>query len=184
MNALIYYNVCIDLSWQVMWMFYNSESFDLMYDDIYTKSTKNCDFISLIDFLNYKAFFPTSDKKKILLLKDHINAFFYSQFVSEIRDKYNYMKHRGSYHIDGLGLNDESMCVSLMGANPLMLKRKNINTGEWYDKLIDFDKKFVDYFETIIHELMPEDYFDSRINMTDMFNYGIKLHKYLSDKNI
>lgn len=181
-NSLIYYNICIDLSWQVLWMFYNSESFDLMYDELYVKSTKHCDYISLIEFLKYKSVFPTTEKKKILLLIKHITDFFSNEFTTQVREKYNYAKHRGNYHIDGLGMNDESLSINLFGIRPLMLKRQELDITEWYNILIDFDNKFVKYFEYIISETMPNDYFDGRIDLSDMYNYGIKLQRYLNQR--
>lgn len=68
------------------------------------------------------------------------------------------MKHRGTYYINGLGMNDKSLGIVVSGVNPIMLTREELDINEWKKTLIGFDNSFVGYFEYIMGYILPADF--------------------------
>lgn len=182
-NALVYYNISIDLSWQVLWLFCKEPSFDLMYENKYVDTTKDCNLETLRETLDYMSSFPSIEKKTLDMLLNHMISFFNDELPLKVRHKYNYMKHRGTYYIDGLGMNDKTLGIVVNGVNPLMLTREELDINEWKETLIKFDNSFVGYFEYILKNIMPVDFKDRVFNFADPINYHHKLQEYFKQKN-
>lgn len=176
-NALIYYNISIDLSWQVLWMYTEENNLGLIYDDKYlNKVLRKCNYQELLYRLHL-------GRKNDLI--DIINKF--NLFIEKngMREKYNYLKHRGVYYYPGLGVNDNEMIMSLNNFTPKMLNRLEIEISSWVEMLQEFDKSFVQYFNSIIDYIVPKNYFD----LGNVFQYSMqgliysnKIKEYLMSK--
>lgn len=180
-NALVFYNICIDLSWQVIWLFYDNSGYDLIYKNRYMESSKECDFKSLTVRLSYmRSLADTAmDKDNIIMLNDHMVKFFNNILALKVRNKYNYLKHRGAYYYDGLGMNDSNLGFVVNGFTPKMITREELDINDWVDTLISFDILFKEYFEFIIWHIMPEEYLNPSFNFIDPINYHFKIQEYL-----
>ena len=148
-NCLSYYNYCIDYSWQVLWLYYNTVDksyFNSM--DKYIEFMEKCNLKKLKKLL--------IDKEEKQLCK-HIEAFFNNNKVKTIRKKYNTIKHRGFYHIEGLGENYKESIISIDGKRLPLLHREELDLNKLKEELIEFDNLFVKYFEVIIDKVVPSE---------------------------
>ncbi len=167
-NSISYYNYCIDLSWQVLWLYYNPEmnKYSIHSREDYLKSTKDC----TLGELKYPLSLAKQEK-----LYDSVAEFFNSETTSRIRTKYNYIKHRGVYHIDGMGENYKTSMMSYSGRHLPLLYREELDLEEMKSFLIEFDKSFVEYFEMIIAHVVPIDIKENKqieLNMSEMCKYA------------
>lgn len=163
-GALLYYNICIDLSWQVLWLYLDPNAKGkLPNNDLYYKLIKECNYEELLLRLTLA--------KQIKLRDYFIIDFFNKSLTQDIREKYNYLKHRGRYHYEGLGLNDNSMFMGINGKTIPMVSRYELDINDMKEKLIDFDLSFVKYFYGIINTIVPEDYSNTRIDLIEPINY-------------
>ncbi|PFG03038.1 hypothetical protein [Bacillus sp. es.036] len=172
-DSLAHYNYCIDLSWQVLYFYYGSKDYGMLNEKKYINTAKNCKLVEV----------------KKLLGKENTyyklaNSFFNGSKTKEIRDKYNHLKHRGTFHIDGLGIGDSNFFPMVLsdGSKPPMLARETINIEEWRVKLIAFDISFVEYFNQLI-KVMPDDYTDGVSKLEALSNYRDRLETWISSEN-
>lgn len=174
-NALIYYNICIDLSWQVVWLYYGPSTLDLIYDkQFYSNSIKSCN----LESLRYRL--ALAKQKKFYYV---IEAFFTDSLTEKIREAYNYIKHRGTLYFENLGNNYKTLAITVNDFTPSMLYRDKFNMEEWIDNLIEFDDKFVNYFEDIINFIIPKGYTNTKFDFAAPFDYHDKLRNYLESKH-
>ncbi|WP_393960297.1 hypothetical protein [Priestia megaterium] len=175
-DALALYNYCIDLSWQVVYLYHGDAHFGVIQDDkYYLQATKDCDMTSLQGRL-------VKVNKRDGLFK-HIDDFFNEPLTEEVREAYNYIKHRGTYYIEGLGLNESVLPIGLPGDVEMkMLKRRTMDLEEWKEKLIKFDLSFIKYFEAIIKALMPEDFTDNSVGLNTVLETAISFEDWGNQK--
>lgn len=170
-DALIYYNICIDLSWQVTWAFYQATSMEYLFQNKYEGMSKECTLEAINTLLEYRIKtepIPNSTVAKDI--RNTINSFMNNSLTEEIRTSYNYIKHRGGYYIPGLGENNKHLLFSLAGKKLPVLSRPEMDMEGMYVKLLLFDVEFIKYFESIINKLMPNDYMDSNIDLGTFIN--------------
>lgn len=173
-NALSFYNYAIDLSWQVIWLFYENDNLDLVYDDrVYRETVGRCN----LETLRLRLWLARDFKAH-----DHLVSFFESKLVKEVRRKYNYIKHRGMFHFPGLGENYDSLMFSLNGVSPKVIKREEFDLADWVATLIQFDNEFINYFNHIISFVIPSGYLNKSLDIGDMLSYGRKVQQYLKSK--
>lgn len=174
-DALALYNYCIDLSWQVLYLYHGDAHFGVVQNEkYYLQATKDCDKESLRGRLVILA---KRDK-----LYDYVLDFFNAPLTKEVREAYNYIKHRGTFHIEGLGLNESAVPIGMAGTKLKMLSRKSINLEEWKEKLIQFDLSFVSYFDDIINTLIPEEYLETTVSLKTLVNTALELRDWESNK--
>jgi hypothetical protein len=171
LSALSNYNYSIDLSWQMIWLFYGYIDYGHLYDkDKYLKATKDCTLESLRELLRYR-------KNYNLYL--NIDNFFNSNLTRKVREKYNNLKHRGTFHFNGLGIQDDTLAISVDGYRHKMFKRPTIDLYEWKKVLTAFDIHFKSYFEYLIRVTMPRDYLDMSYDLLAPLEYHEKVKRYL-----
>lgn len=171
-DALALYNYCIDLSWQFLYLVCGDAHKGIIFDEkYYLQSLKECDAESLEGRL-----------VKICGLKELHNKttkFFNDPLTKEIREAYNYIKHRGTYHIEGLGLNDTHAGMSFNGQTIPFITRRTMNLNDFTEKLIEFDDNYFKYFSDLISETMPLEYLSGEINFIGMVNYAFTYTEWL-----
>ena len=161
LNSLVLYNICIDLSWQVVWLRYETNDIILINNTkVYESSLKHCN----LDALRYRLSLAQEYK-----VRNYITATFESSLWQEVREHYNYYKHRGNFHV-GIGENPTKLMFSYNGTQPKCLSQKTFNLNEWTGNLIKFHQEFSSYFETIIKYVIPSNY-SSPIGTTELIKY-------------
>ncbi len=180
-NALIYYNISVDLFWQILWVYYdNTVSDKLATDALYQESIKDCNYPELLLGLTL-----CRDIKMREMIKDFFDK---NRLYLSMRPLYNYLKHRGTYHIDGLGLNDKKAMFNLKLEAKFfkdrnlpvfdeieipLVPRKELNLESTAQLLEEFDKSFVPYCESIFRVLMPSDYLDKSCSLKQIMQYSL-----------
>ncbi|MFB5191999.1 hypothetical protein [Alicyclobacillus fastidiosus] len=171
-QALFHFNACIDFSWQATWLYVQEESLDLLYDDLLEKAAKEFDLEKLLCQLTLAREFK---------LRDHITNYFNS--VQVFREKYNYLKHRGTFYIPGIGSNDGTTGFKYNEIDLHAFRRRELNFKSWEHELMDFYFQFIEYFEALIHFVVPSMYLDNSIGVEQLLHYGKRVKLYLNDKD-
>lgn len=175
-NALSSYNICIDLSWQVVWLYLSDLGLDLIYDrKFYERYLNECNFVTL----NYQLVLAKEYK-----IRDFVNAMFNDSLTQQVRKKYNYYKHKGSLYVPGLGVNHSNLPFGFNDVDLKQFTREEFDLSEWTDLLIKFHWFFKDYFNEIIRFVIPRDYLELEMDFfSDTLNYGIKVEEYLKSRS-
>ena len=171
-QALFGYNSCIDLSWQVAWLYYETQELDLLEPGEYEKSLNKCN----LETLNGRLILAKDYK-----MKDYILQFTGSGAYQKIREPYNYLKHRGSFHIPGLGYNEKELPISINGEKLKCFYRRELIFEEWVENLVSFHDVFRNYFEGIINMVVPK-YGENPVNMNRAFPNIKKIIEYKATK--
>ncbi|WP_342549995.1 hypothetical protein NST69_15565 [Paenibacillus sp. FSL P2-0089] len=163
LNALAFYNYSIDLSWQVSWFLYGDFGVEIIEDSSkFSKISTLCTF----DELNYLLTL-SRDYKSRKIYRD----FFNHKLTVELREKYNLIKHRGSLHFNGLGIQYEHIGIQINGKIPRMLVNEVVEVDHLKKDLIEFDIMFKHYFEGIIKN-MPNDYLKNSYSLEDIMKFN------------
>lgn len=176
-NSVVFYNIALDLSWKVVWLFYRVKSYEVLFNDYFHKITKNCNYDRLVEELEYQYYLagPT-ERRRIYNIRACVKSFFSSLETQDVREKYNYLKHRGTYHFIGLGQNYKNLMFGVNGHSLPMLHRMELDIECLINTLTNYDKRFVSYLEEIISYILPEDYLDAEI---DIFSGSFALYQKL-----
>lgn len=165
-NSLIFYNIAVDYSWQVLWLYYMTDLNTYPpTSKLYEKAIEGCNYEELILGLTLERDFKMRD--------NIVKPFFQKNAAySKIRPMYNYLKHRGTYHFDGLGLNRKEMMLKLVrNGQPVDLPvvyRKEMDIELTKSLLLQFDRDFVEYMFYLIDVLMPKDFTTRTIPFNEM----------------
>ena len=164
MNAIHYYNILVDLSWQLVWFSIRSDlNNTILTSKTYMDIARECNF----EILKYN----------LTLLKDFkmrdkiLNDFFNDSLVREIREKWNYLKHRGTYYFAGLGQNPSWMMVGFNDMRTPIVNRPDVDIDELKELLVSFDKKYFKYIEHIMSVVFPKDFLSNRDLLNSSINY-------------
>lgn len=167
-NSLIYYNIAVDFSWQVLWLYYNIDLIGhLPTNALYQESLREC---------NYEALLLRLTLSKNIKMRDEIVRKYFdkSSIYQKIREKYNYLKHRGTFHFQGLGMNYDSLFCSIHGKRIPLICRKELDVQCTRKLLLEFDKEFIQYCNLIIHLLMPKDFTQGSVGFDGIAKFYLK----------
>lgn len=155
-SALIHYVICWDLSWQVLFLYYGEESDELLCDDKYYQKVLNqCDYTCV----RYRLTLARDYK-----VRSYIEKFEANDLWNELRETYNYYKHRGSFYIPGLGLQYKESLISYGNGRLPLLCQREFDLDLWERRLVEFNREFLIYFNNIIFFILPKDYFKAMNN--------------------
>jgi hypothetical protein len=90
-----------------------------------------------------------------------------SKLTENIRKKYNYLKHRGTFEFEGLGVIQKCSMASVNGVSLPFLRREEIDIKELETNLIEFDMLFVEYFNILIEMIMPANFTKIKMDLFD-----------------
>lgn len=190
-NALFYYNTCIDFSLQVLLIYSWQSSFDLYDKEFFEKLlSTEINLKQIQELMNYNAHIDLVHSMNIAIMLNSYKIIIRSAFYElKIREKYNYLKHRGAFYFDGLGINDKKPFNNLIinvtspsfsGSGNVgkitysgelqevpLLYRDEIDINYWADKLKHFDDIFVDNFNLILHNALPNNYLSCLFDFKD-----------------
>ncbi len=177
-SALSFYNYAIDLSWQVIWFYLGDNSFLFMEKPTYyQKYSGFCNFPTLLEVVGLRG---RED------FRQHLIAFNNNPLTLEVRQLYNYVKHRGSLYTKNLGEQYNRMLMGYVSGSieytPQMITRKVFDLNEWKEKLIAFDQLFFNYFEYLTHLILPQNYQTTQYNFDLCLNYSRKRLEFIQNE--
>lgn len=185
-NALFYINNCIDYLWQMLYL-----SFQPNLQELYDHATmeKLLETESLTNIVDNQIKYLECINKvnalygEILKTKRDIEKFINQK---KIRSKYNYIKHRGVYHIDGLGANEAQafqnlgikVSYTLIDEGNIVhdcpakakIHRENLNLNEAIEDLTNMKVQFIASVDTIISKIIPKDYVCNKGGFSDLLS--------------
>lgn len=167
-SSLSFYNYAIDLSWQVVWFYLGDNSYFFMEkQEYYKKYSGLCTFPSLLEVAGLRG---RGD------FRQHLISFNNNHLTQEVRQLYNYVKHRGSIHTRGLGNQYNHMMMAIVSNGeefaPRMITREEIDINLWKEKLIEFDKVFFNYFEQLMYLILPQNYQSAQYDFDLFMKYS------------
>lgn len=176
-NALSSYNICIDLSWQVVWLYLSNFDLDLIYNKkLYERYLNECNLVTL----NYQLTLAKEFK-----IRDFMNTMFNDSLTQQIRKKYNFFKHKGALHVPGLGENHSNLPFGFNNISLKQYTREEFDLTEWSELLIKFHWFFHSYFQEVIRFVIPRDYVNLPMDfISDTINYGILVENYFNEKEV
>lgn len=167
LNAISEYALCLDLSWQVVWAYIQPASFEYLLNFRHKEMEDECDRDNLFEQLNCAISQKAIKAERLkLILKDFDN----DADVMKLRRINNSIKHHGTIHFDGLGENFSEMMCSINGKSAKILSRNSFTIEEIEALLFKYHSKFQSYFNSIINEIMPNDYFETKVSFADYFD--------------
>ncbi|MEC0183115.1 hypothetical protein P4H61_16640 [Paenibacillus peoriae] len=160
-DSLAYYNYAVDLSWQTLFLFYGSDSYEILLNkEKYYKALRDCTQENVNYYLRL-----SGDHKSHFVL----NKFFSDSLTRELREAYNYIKHRGTFDVDEQ-ISVHRFPLEIFGLEMRMATREVINLEDWQSKLRNFDIMFYNYFNSII-SIMPNDFKNDTATIGDILNF-------------
>lgn len=163
-DSILNYAICEDLSWQVVWAYIQPANIQYLMKDGYSKLAKDCNRENLLKQLEcaISQLHTQADR-----LKSIIKEFDNDLDVKDFRKLYNFIKHRGDIHVEGLDSQDESLMFNVNGQNIKMLSRDSYSMNSLRDDAWNYNCKFENYFNKLLKEIFPEDYLDNMINLSE-----------------
>lgn len=173
-NSLIFYNIAVDYSWQVLWLFYNKWlNQETPTSDLYEYAIEGCNYQELLLGLTLVQDYKMRD----LIVKPFFDR---NTAYQAIRPMYNYLKHRGTFYFDGLGTNRSKMWFGFnkngTKVDLPLVTRKEMDVKHTKKLLLQFDKDFVRYMSILISAVIQSNFCSTTISMTEWIN-GL-LNKY------
>lgn len=149
-NALVYFNICIDLSWVMVYFFCvidDNSNLKISQHEI-DKIEKNVREKTLYKELDKKINNANgTDKTMYQNLKDLIEDFMENRIPEDFREDYNELKHRKAFNIIGVPQDQVSF---FNNSNILVLKNKEFDIDKYSSKMKEFAKEFCNYIDEII----------------------------------
>lgn len=158
-SAIMRYASCIDLAWQVMYLRYGPDDPNLITQNDaakYKNTLGKCNVCSLGKRLNQ------NKANSLQRIRDDYEK---NTLWKKLRSSNNYMKHKGAYHILGIGINPKNAIFSIEIKDktgkvkefiPKLPHQQDFDNKLWIDNLVQFYQGFIHYFNAIIQEILPE----------------------------
>lgn len=176
MNSLNYYNTLIDFSWQLIWFSIRTDLNDqLLTTKIYNKVAKECNY----EVLRYNLTLIRDFKTRDFILRD----FFKHQLVQDLREMWNFLKHRGSYYFEELGINPSVMNFGFNDMRVPIVNRSRLDIDNLKEKLLIFDNLYHDYITYIMDLIFPNDFIEKRHWMNSSVTYCMKHEEQIAEYN-
>lgn len=162
-NALIEYSFCLDMSWQVIWAYIQPSSFEYLVLQKHEDMEKMCTRETVHAQLNCAIAQNSEQADKIKRL---LTRFEKDEDVIKVREIYNSVKHRGMLYFKGFSKEDLSKFRFNKDVD-IPLKREEYDPDSVQDLLLSYHEKFEDYFNELIHIIMPDDYKTNTVGLID-----------------
>lgn len=194
-NCLFYINNCTDYFWQFLFCVCQPDT-SKNYDHLHLENLLKTESIQNIvnEEINYLISLNKSNTQ-FQELQNTRKSLENEIQLKQIRQKYNYIKHRGTYHIKGLGGNNRTsfeslglkVSVHLYENNEIddcspkqQVHRETLDLFQSITDLKEFKIIFIDTINKIIELMIPEDYSKTEGNIYDLinsFNFPIEITK-------
>lgn len=174
-SSLIQYGISLDLCWQIIWANFQSSSMEILLKGEFEKMEKYCTNKELNNRLNYCISMEGNGGKVALKIKKLLNEFTNKKTIKDLRDVYNYIKHRGTIHIEGLGNNYDRLPFDINDIDIPKINRKSYSLDELEKLLILYDKDICCFIESLVKELIPEEYNNDHFNLQEMGEFALNI---------
>lgn len=174
-QAVLDYALCLDMSWQVIWAFIQPASFEYIIKNEYKNMEKVCTSENVHLQLNCAV---SQGMDKARAIKNLLLNFENDEDVKEVRTLYNSIKHHGTIHIKGLGINFSSLMITVEGVSVKTLNREEFSIEDIESMLWIYHQKFQVYFNSLIQLIMPDDYLNNSCDLEEMINTNLKMHEF------
>ena len=169
-HSLMYINFCVDYCWQLMFMFSQPDTNSLYNHGDFCRLSKTEDLQKIVkDNLRYLKNL-SQDFSRAAIVENVFDVINKKLAETTIREKYNYIKHRGMYYY-GLGDNNKKAFEKLgikiiykdINGNEKEVKSKNmlyrdeISLDELYLKLNDFYRCYGEQIDKLL-TIIPSKY--------------------------
>ncbi|MBR3468210.1 MAG: hypothetical protein IKH28_00700 [Lachnospiraceae bacterium] len=155
--AIMEYNICWDLSMQVIWAYMHDKSYEELTKGDFLKFEKSCKGKTFEGKMSNAIKKGRSDLKKVKRLYEKYNK---KTPVKDINKLCNYIKHNGTLYFTEFDDNFEKMYRSVNYKAINSLPRISYSFSDIEDKLFEFHNVFQRYFNKLIEMVIPSDYFD------------------------
>lgn len=182
-NAVLEYAICLDLSWQVIWAYIQPASFEYLVKQDYTRMEKECTRENVHIQLNCAISQNGIGSQQASRLKDILIQFDDDTDVIKLRSIYNMLKHHGTIHFSDLHVQMDSLLIEIDGRSVPTLSRKAYSFCEVERALYNYHTKFEKYFDSIIDEIMPDDYQKTTIGLYEYLRTALKMDALLNDNS-
>lgn len=175
-NALLYYNICVDLSWCMAYFYCipkQEGNFNITNEEI-EAIEKEINYDSLHEFLNMQL--NIADKKeKVILeeLKKLITEFWNEKIPEGFRQDYNFIKHRGTFDIfDSIAKNENVALFVVESSEPdiTIPKFKEFDSEKYINILRNFHTVFLEYIDNMIDIIINPKYSLPKYNFEEIIN--------------
>lgn len=167
LNAVSEYALCLDLSWQVIWAYIQPASFEYLLNFRHKELENECNRENLCVQLDCAI---SQKNVKAEKLKAIMKDFDDDPDIMKLRQFNNSIKHHGTIHFENLGANFSSMMFSINGESVKTLSRKTYTIEEIEELLFTYHTKFQNYFNSLINEIMPLDYLETKVPFGEYFS--------------
>lgn len=166
----------------MLWLYYDNSGNKnkLPTNELYQKLMKECNLESLLCGLT-----EIQEVKIVEMLRNRFSP--KNAVYSKIREYYNYLKHRATFHTSNLGINDAESCIPIITGATIennqsylisyklpLITRKLIEPEELKELLVEFDKEFVELCEYFFDLIVPKEYMESNeVKMQQVIDYNI-----------
>lgn len=152
-NAMIYYNFCIDLSWQMVYFYCitkSDEKFNITEEEI-KKIENDITLESLQELLKCQLSLK-KENSNLQRLLELITEFWNNKLPGNFREDYNYIKHRGALAIFENIRGDSNLPIEFKGhqIDIFIPKLKKLDLSQYTSMLKNFHQLFYEYIEEII----------------------------------
>lgn len=159
-SALSYYNYTLDYSCQIIYFYCCDEKgWDFVYRKKYNNLSRECEKRLLKKHITRCRL---RDNKKLKSLKRLFFMFDTEKNTKDIREYYNYLKHRGMIYTDLIGDSNDELHYTIQGITAKKLPIEKVNLDELYDKLANFHNSIVEYISKIIDIVIPNEFITDR----------------------
>lgn len=180
--AVLEYAICLDISWQVIWAYIQPSSFEYLVNRKYKEMEKECSSENVHLQLNCAIAQGSAGFTQAKRLKQLLTNFENDSDVKKLRSIYNGLKHHGTIHFKGLGSQLDTMMISVGNRQIQTLNRKSYTMDEIEELLLSYHFKFKNYFNSIIQEIIPQDYKDGKVSFQSYINTLLNMNAVLNDK--
>lgn len=176
LSALHYYNILIDLSWQLIWFYIRTDlNKSILTKETFENVAKECNY----DILRYNLALGKKNKLKSFYLE----SFFKTKQTQAIRKKWNYTKHRGTYYFHGLGMNDSTMMGKVNDLYIPLVSRPELDLEILKDELMNFDKEYFYYLSNLIKVIFPTNFTNENNLLSSLTTYYMNNKEELHEWN-
>lgn len=166
--SLIEFNHCVDITWQIIWSYFQPSSLEHIYSGDFMKLQSACTYESVVEQLKCSAALHSPYISLALQAKGLIEDFNGKDKYGEVRTICNIVKHRGTIHIEGLGSNENELGVIFNKKRIPKLSRPSYNIDYLTALLLNFDSDLSRYLEAIVDLLFPQDYISKTISFKNI----------------
>ena len=164
-SSLMFFCSCIEYLRQMLFLFGQPDDVDLYNHETLEAKLQNKSLSSVVDdLLRYLGNIDTSRKEKYERISEIIHDLDKQVSMLHLIERYNYVKHRGQFHINGLPGN------STMAFNGKIKMRKESN-----GRSVEIPPKSLLYKETVDIDKMIEDLYCGYEKLCQSFNSILRI---------